>query len=85
MAETFVDLGRFAGTCYRAANWTYLGKTHGMRRKGRGYEAHGESKALFVYELHRRARELLSAPFLLSPEIVRRSEEMPAIALDLNN
>jgi len=83
MAETFVDLERFSGTCYRAANWRYLGETLGMRRKGRGYEAHGEKKALFVYELHRRARELLSAPFL-SPEIVRRSKEMPARALDLN-
>lgn len=83
MAETFIDLERFSGTCYRAANWRYLGKTLGMRRKGRGYEAHGERKALFVYELHRRARELLSAPFL-SPEIVRRSEQMPAVALDLN-
>jgi hypothetical protein len=25
--ETFVDPGRFRGTCYRAANWVWLGKT----------------------------------------------------------
>jgi hypothetical protein len=30
-AETFVDPSRYRGTCYRAANWTYLGMT-----KGRG-------------------------------------------------
>ena len=29
--ETFVDTERFAGTCYKAANWIYLGQT-----KGRG-------------------------------------------------
>jgi len=29
--ETFVDTERFAGTCYKAANWQYLGQT-----KGRG-------------------------------------------------
>jgi len=27
--ETFVDRSRFAGTCYRAANWVYLGQTTG--------------------------------------------------------
>jgi len=26
LLETFVDLGRFRGTCYRAANWQYVGK-----------------------------------------------------------
>jgi len=25
--ETFIDPGRFKGTCYRAANWTLLGRT----------------------------------------------------------
>lgn len=27
--ETFIDRERFHGTCYRAANWIYLGKTTG--------------------------------------------------------
>ena len=27
LAETFVQSDRFAGTCYRAANWTRLGQT----------------------------------------------------------
>ena len=31
LLETFVEKGRFHGTCYRAANWTLLGQT-----KGRG-------------------------------------------------
>jgi len=29
LAETFIDPARFAGTCYRAANWTELGSTRG--------------------------------------------------------
>ena len=28
-AETFVDTTRHRGTCYRAANWTFLGRTQG--------------------------------------------------------
>ena len=71
LVETFVDLKRFRGTCYRASNWLYLGETRGMKRKGAGFEAHGEKKGLFVYALHRRAREILSAPFP-SPEVLRR-------------
>jgi hypothetical protein len=41
LAETFVDLARFRGTCYRAANWIHLGTTRGVGRKGAGFEAHG--------------------------------------------
>ena len=28
-AETFIDAARFKGTCYRAANWVFLGRTTG--------------------------------------------------------
>ena len=28
-AETFCESTRFEGTCYRAANWTKVGKTQG--------------------------------------------------------
>jgi hypothetical protein len=28
-AETFVDTTRHRGTCYRAANWVFLGRTQG--------------------------------------------------------
>ena len=72
LAETFVDPARFRGTCYRASNWIQLGETRGMGRKGKGFEEHGRKKELFIYRVHRRAREMLSAP-LPSPEISRRS------------
>ena len=31
--ETFVDESRHTGTCYRAANWTRIGRTEGERRR----------------------------------------------------
>ena len=31
-AETFIDPGRFRGTCYRAANWVLMGTDHGPRQ-----------------------------------------------------
>jgi len=39
MVETFVDPERYAGTCYLAANWLYLGNTtgQGLARKGKNY------------------------------------------------
>ena len=62
LAETFVDPARFRGTCYRAANWVYLGTTQGRGKRGNRYVAHGVPKAVYVYSLHPRARERLAAP-----------------------
>lgn len=82
LAETFVDPARFRGTCYRASNWIYLGETRGMGRKGEGFEEHGRKKGIFVYPVHRRAREVLSAP-LPSRELTRRNT-MPQPAIDVS-
>lgn len=60
LAETFVDLRRFRGTCYRASNWTYLGQTEGFSRTAeRGFARNDCPKASFVFPLHRKARDLL--------------------------
>jgi hypothetical protein len=37
LAETFVDLSRFKGACYRAANWVEVGKTGGYGKSGQRY------------------------------------------------
>jgi hypothetical protein len=58
LAETFVD-SRFKGTCYRAANWTYLGQTAGRSKRGNDYSYNDAPKAVFVYPLHRHACRLL--------------------------
>jgi hypothetical protein len=34
LLESFVDPGRFRGTCYRAANWLCAGQTRGRGRQG---------------------------------------------------
>jgi hypothetical protein len=59
LAESFVDTARFRGTCYRAANWTYLGQTAGRSKRGNTYAHHDAPKAIFVYPLHRRVCSLL--------------------------
>lgn len=62
LAETFVDRARFAGTCYRASNWVYLGDTRGYSRaKGLrlSFVANHAPKAVFVVPLHRHACRLL--------------------------
>ena len=45
VAETFVDPARFAGTCYRAANWRSLGMTGGYARQRRVRRRTGSSTA----------------------------------------
>ena len=57
LAETFVDLERFSGTCYRAAGWRCLGRTAGRGRNDR-YNKCGKSvKAMFIKELCKNFRE----------------------------
>jgi hypothetical protein len=59
LAETFVDAARFRGTCYRAANWRYLGETAGRTKRGNAYLHGGSPKSVYVYALHREACRLL--------------------------
>lgn len=59
LAETFVDAQRFAGTCYRAANWRCLGQTAGHAKQGNRYHRHGVAKAHYLYPLRRDWRAVL--------------------------
>lgn len=60
LMETLVDSARFSGTCYRAANWIYLGRTTGRGRMDKSHKRHGKAvKDIFVYPLCRKAREKL--------------------------
>ena len=50
LAETFVDVSRFQGTVYKAANWRQLGLTAGRHKRGNGLtHERGQAKAIFVY------------------------------------
>lgn len=53
LAETFVDAERFAGTCYRAANWIHLGHSLGRGRNDRENRGGQPLKSVWVYPLKR--------------------------------
>ena len=59
LLETLVDRNRYAGTCYRAANWISVGLTQGRGRMDRSGQAQGERKEIFVYPLRRDWRRQL--------------------------
>jgi SRSO17 transposase len=69
MVETFVDRERYTGTCYLAANWTYLGITKGYGKIGKNFIYHGREKDFYVYIINRRFRNLFR------PNIGRLSSE----------
>lgn len=64
LVETFVDPIHFQGTLYKASNWKYLGFTKGFRRNKKIYTPKSSSKMMFVKELHKDARKILSQPIL---------------------
>jgi hypothetical protein len=59
-AETFIDPGRFRGTCYRAANWQLLGLTTGRGKDDHTNKPNRPIKQILGLPLTRRFRELLS-------------------------
>jgi hypothetical protein len=59
-AETFIDPGRFRGTCYRAANWRFLGLTTGRGKASTSKRPNRSIKEVLGYPLTPRFRELLS-------------------------
>jgi hypothetical protein len=59
-AETFIDPGRFRGTCYRAANWKLLGVTTGRGKDDHTNRPNRSIKEVLGYPLDPRFRQLLS-------------------------
>ena len=60
LLETLVDAHRFRGTCYRAANWIYVGQTTGRGRMDREHQADGQAiKDMYLYPLVRDAKQRL--------------------------
>ena len=57
--ETFVDRDRFAGTCYRAANWRCLGQTTGRGIKDKAHKVTLSIKDVLGYPLRRDFRRRL--------------------------
>src|SRR6266568_4775083 len=58
--ETFIDPGRFRGTCYRAANWQLLGLTTGRGKNDQTNKPNRPIKEILGLPLTQRIRENLS-------------------------
>lgn len=62
MLETFVDPERFRGTCYRAANWHFVGMTTGVGKASRTGVQDRSLKQMLVYPLAKDFRARLGVP-----------------------
>ncbi len=65
LMETFVDPARYQGTCYKAANWQYVGMTtgQGLVRKNKTYTT--RPKKIFIAPLVKNYREVLCSEELV--------------------
>lgn len=62
LLESFVDIERFKGTCYRAANWIRVGRSEGRGTKSKAGDQ-TSIKELWVYPLSKGFRtQLLQSP-----------------------
>ena len=61
LLETFVETDRFAGTCYKAANWISVGKTKGRGKLGPSGKQSVPIKELLLYPMDRDFRKKLTS------------------------
>lgn len=59
LLETFVEKQRFAGTCYKAANWVCVGQTLGRGKWDRKNAYDKPVKTIWLYPLDNRFKEVL--------------------------
>jgi len=70
LVETYVEQGRFKGTCYRAANWLPVGETRGRGRQDRECSHAVPVKNVYLYSLHDDAKRILCRESLTFPSVV---------------
>jgi hypothetical protein len=61
LLETFIEPARFRGSCYRAANWIYLGLSTGRGKADQTNRPNRSLKQLWVYPLRADFRRQLGA------------------------
>lgn len=59
LMETFVDSERYAGTCYKAANWLRVGQTKGRGKYDQRHQHKTPIKDVWIYPLSRNPVRLL--------------------------
>jgi len=60
LLETFVDKERYPGTCYKAANWRYIGETKGRGKFDRCNEYGLPIKDIYLYPLSTKFHGILT-------------------------
>ncbi len=60
LVETFVEVNRFKGTCYRAANWIPVGQTTGRSRNDQYNNLQVPVKSVWLHPLHKQCKKWLS-------------------------
>jgi hypothetical protein len=60
LIETFVDPTFFSGTCYRAANWRFLGHSQGRGRLAPDHQPRLSKKEIFIFPLEPGWRQALT-------------------------
>jgi hypothetical protein len=58
LLETFVESGKFKGTCYKAANWIFVGQTKGRGKLG-DHKTSIPKKDIWLYPLGRNFKQVL--------------------------
>lgn len=64
LVETFVDSERFAGTCYKAANWVCVGQTKGRGKYDSHHRQESPIKDVWTYSLRRNSTQFLRSTCL---------------------
>lgn len=60
LLETFVEIPRFTGHCYKAANWVCVGRTTGRGRMSSDGKSKLPKKDIWLYPLQKKFRKILN-------------------------
>lgn len=80
LVETFVDSAKYKGTCYKAANWIYLGETQGYSKVGNTFVYHGNKKAVYLYILNKDYKSVVPIPY---HQPHKKRERVPNMMLNI--
>ena len=78
LAETFVDPRRFSGTCYRAANWLWVGQTVARPTAYPNGKVADGPKDIYLHPIKRNWKQLLCA----EPSVGLCSTPRPEVPVD---
>ena len=78
LAETFVDPSRFAGTCYRAANWRHVGQTVARSTAYPNGKVAAGPKDIYLYPISSKWKQMLCA----EPKVALGSTPAPETPAD---